>query len=203
MTYVDCLDLHLQELGFVLKSEQSGALELPLRGKDVFCVLPTGFDKSFVVVLLLPLIFDPPLYILHFTIIHYISQTSNTKNCFRITGLQRQDSKPSADNNTRYSPSKSITECIKFTKRVELWTDFWQLDDMFEPPGQNELIVWKTNSRFFFYRLARGVFCALKTLMPRFTDFFTDFEKKTDCSAVYNNIMKKLFFTFFRSLFCW
>ena len=35
-----------QELGFVLKSEQREALELLLRGKDVFCILPTGFDKS-------------------------------------------------------------------------------------------------------------------------------------------------------------
>ena len=26
---------------------------------------------------------------------------------------------------------------------------------------------------------------AHKTLTPRFTDFFTDFEKKTDCFAVY------------------
>ena len=31
-------------------------------------------------------------------------------------------------------------------------------------------------------RLARF---ARKTLTPRFTDFFTDFEKKTDCFAVY------------------
>ena len=39
-----------QELGFVLKSEQRPreALELLLRGKDVFCVLPTGFDKSLI-----------------------------------------------------------------------------------------------------------------------------------------------------------
>ena len=87
-----------------------------------------------------------------FHYIHYISQRSNAKNCFRITGLQRQDSKPSADNNTRYSPSKSITECIKFIKRAELWTDFWQLNDIFEPPGANELIVWKTDSRFFSSR---------------------------------------------------
>ena len=28
--------------------------------------------------------------------------------------------------------------------------------------------------------------CARKTLTPRFTDFFTDFEKKIDCFAVYN-----------------
>ena len=37
-----------QELGFDLKSEQREALELLLRGKDVFCVLPTGFDKSLI-----------------------------------------------------------------------------------------------------------------------------------------------------------
>ena len=40
--------------------------------------------------------------------------------------------------------------------------------------------------RFFFSRLweARAL-RARKTLTPRFTDFFTDFEKKTDCFAVY------------------
>ena len=37
-----------QELGFVLKSEQRGALELLLRGKDVFCAVPTRFDKSLI-----------------------------------------------------------------------------------------------------------------------------------------------------------
>ena len=37
-----------QELGFVLKSEQREALELLLSGKDVFCGLPTGFDKSLI-----------------------------------------------------------------------------------------------------------------------------------------------------------
>ena len=42
MTNVDCLDLLAQELGFVLKLEQRGALELLLRGKDVFSVLPTA-----------------------------------------------------------------------------------------------------------------------------------------------------------------
>ena len=32
----------------ILKSEQREALELLLRGKDVFCVLPTGFGKSLI-----------------------------------------------------------------------------------------------------------------------------------------------------------
>ena len=48
-----------------------------------------------------------------------------------------------------------MTECIKFTKRVELWTDFWLLDESLEPIGRNELIVWKTDSRFFSSRLTR------------------------------------------------
>ena len=42
MTDVGCLDLLEQELGFVLTSEQKEALEMLLRGKDVFCVLPTA-----------------------------------------------------------------------------------------------------------------------------------------------------------------
>ena len=48
LTDVDRLDLLPQELGFVLKSEQREALELLLRGKDVLCVLPTGFGKILV-----------------------------------------------------------------------------------------------------------------------------------------------------------
>ena len=30
-----------------------------------------------------------------------------------------------------------------------------------------------------------------KTLTPRFTDFFTDFEKKTDCFAVYDSLQAR------------
>ena len=30
--------------------------------------------------------------------------------------------------------------------------------------------------------------CGHKSLTPRFTDFFSDFEKKTDCFAVQQNI---------------
>ena len=42
---------------------------------------------------------------------------------------------------------------------------------------------------------ARGLH-ARKTLTPRFTDFFTDFEKKTDCFAVY-------FYVWTEALFVW
>ena len=86
-----------------------------------FGFLPLQEATGFVGVVPLPLIFDPPLYILHFTIYRpYISQRNNTKICFRNYWIQRQDSKASAHNNTCYSPAKSVSECIKFTKRVEL-----------------------------------------------------------------------------------
>ena len=79
-----------------------------------FSLLPLrGAGTDFVGVLPLPLIFDLPLYILHFT-------EKQSWKLLQNFWIQRQGSKPSADNNTRYSPSKSITECIKFTKRVEL-----------------------------------------------------------------------------------
>ena len=47
MTDVDAC-ICSQELGFVLKSEQREALELLLKEKDVFSVLPTGSDKSLI-----------------------------------------------------------------------------------------------------------------------------------------------------------
>ena len=88
----------------VLK-QQPHILQFVTEALGSFGFLPLqGAGTGFVVVLPLPHIFDPPLYTT-FHYIHYISQRSNAKNCFRITGLQRQDSKPSADNNTRYSPS--------------------------------------------------------------------------------------------------
>ena len=41
---------------------------------------------------------------------------------------------------------------------------------------------------------ARRALRARNTLTPRFTDFFTDFEKKkTDCFAVYKSLLKKRF----------
>ena len=42
-------------------------------------------------------------------------------------------------------------------------------------------------------RARKSQFRARKTLTPRFTDFFTDFEKKTDCFAVYTHSLSQLF----------
>ena len=150
---------------------------LPLRGAG------TGF----VVVLPLPLIFDPPLYILHFTIYTTFHREATLKTALELLDYSVKIRSQVQTITRAILPRHR--ECIKFTKRAELWTDFWQLDDIFEPPGRNELIVWKTDSRFFLTSHALracGVRAlrARKTLTPRFIDFFTDFEKKTDCFAV-------------------
>ena len=42
------MDALASDLGFVLKSEQKDAVESPLKGRDVFGVLPTGFGKSLI-----------------------------------------------------------------------------------------------------------------------------------------------------------
>ena len=103
---------------------------------------------------------------------HHIVHGNNAQDCFR------------------YSLAKSITGCIKFTKRTELWLDFWQLDDIFEPPGQNEIIILKTDSRFFFslaspalrIRACEAQALALTLLWPYSKPIL---EKKPDCFAVY------------------
>ena len=42
------LDALARDLGFILKSEQRKAVESLLRGRDVFGVLPTRFEKSLI-----------------------------------------------------------------------------------------------------------------------------------------------------------
>ena len=74
-----------------------------------------------------------PLLLMHFGTSrkHYIHCTQ--KQCSRL--------------DTAFNTRFEATGCIKFTKRVELWIDFWQLDNIFESPGQNNYsIVWKTDS---------------------------------------------------------
>ena len=58
----------------------------------------------------------------------YIAHENNAQDWIQHS---TQDLKPSANINMHYSLAKSITGCIKFTKRGELWIDFWQLDDIF------------------------------------------------------------------------
>ena len=70
--------------------------------------------RGFVGVLPLPLIFELP----EKTTSHL--ETILKTACIGITGYRLpQDSMVRADTNTHYSIAKSITGCIKFTKRVE------------------------------------------------------------------------------------
>ena len=71
---------------------------------------------------------------------------------------------------------------------------FWQLDDIFEPPGRNELIVWKTDSRFFFLpphtsygrvRLARFARVRLLRHALPISLLILREKKDNDCFAVY------------------
>ena len=110
-----------QELGFVLKSEQREALELLLRGKDVFCVLPTGFDKS----------------LIYRMFVHAKSSSSSVQRPTVIV----------------ISPHANmpLVPMNFFLCRV----DYALEENVFEPPGRNELTVWKKDSRFFSSRLTR------------------------------------------------
>ena len=75
---------------------------------------------------------------------------------------------------------------------MDSWSVFGyaSLDDIFEPPGQNELIILKTDSRFFFslaspalrIRACEAQALALTLLWPNSKQIL---EKKTDCFAVY------------------
>ena len=71
---------------------------------------------------------------------------------------------------------------------------FGQLDDIFEPPGRNELIVWKTDSRFFFLpphtpvgrvRLARFARVRLLRHALPISLLILREKKENDCFAVY------------------
>ena len=148
---------------------------LPLRGAG------TGF----VVVLPLPLIFDPPLYILHFTI-HYISQRTNAENCFRITGLQRQE-----QTITRAILPRNQLPSVSNSQRGWSFNQIFDSSTTFLNPlvGTNSL-YWKRKIGFVSLPSHALRACearalrARQTLTARFTDFFTDFEKKADHLAV-------------------
>ena len=136
---------------------------LPLRGAG------TGF----VVVLPLSLIFDPPLYILHFTIYTTFHREATLKTAWELLDY-------SVNNNTRV---------YQIHKEGGVANRFLQLDDIFEPPGRNELIVWKTDSRFF-YSLASHALraCDARALRARkhaLPISLLILRKKIDCFAVY------------------
>ena len=132
---------------------------LPLRGAG------TGF----VVVLPLSLIFDPPLYILHFTIYTTLHREATLKTALELLDY-------SVNNNTRvYQIHNEGGVANRFlTVRRHFWTPWSERTHCMEN-GQS--FSFSLASHALWACEARAL-RARKTLTPRFTDFFTDFEKK-------------------------
>ena len=85
-----------------------------------FGLLPLrGAGTGFVGVLPLPLIFDPPLYILHFTIYTTFHREATLK-----TALELLDYSVKIRSQVQTITRAILTECIKFTKRAEVVNRF-------------------------------------------------------------------------------
>ena len=147
---------------------------LPLRGAG------TGF----VVVLPLPLIFDPPLYILHFTIYTTFHREATLKTALELLDYSVKirsqvqtitrailpwNQSPSVSNSPRGRSCEQIVDSSTTYLNPLVGTNSLY--------GKRTVVFFLTSHalRACGVRAPR----ARKTLTPRFIDFFTDFEKKT------------------------
>jgi len=90
---------------------------------STFSIFEEQAQALLVVVLPLPLSFDPPLNILHFTVYTTFHREATLKTALELLDYSIWDYSVmiwSQVQTTRYSPSKSIIECVKFRKRAEL-----------------------------------------------------------------------------------
>ena len=151
---------------------------LPLRGAG------TGF----VVVLPLPLIFDPPLYILHFTIYTTFHREATLKTALELLDYSVKI-RSQVQKITRVFSLEINHRVYQILKEGRVVNRFLTA---FEPPGQNKLIVWKMDSRFFslashaLWACEARTLHAHKTLTPHFPISLLILKKKTDCFAVYS-----------------
>ena len=139
---------------------------LPLRGAG------TGF----VVVMPLPLIFDPPLYILHFTIYTTFHREATLKIALEL--LDYSGKIPSQMQTiTRAILPRNQSPSVSNSQRGRSCEQIFDSSTTFLNPlvGANSLYGKRTVG---FFSLAKRALRACKTLTPRFTNFFTDFEKK-------------------------
>ena len=113
--------------------------------------------------------------------------TKLIQNGFRITGLERQE-----QTITRAILPRNQLMSVSNSQRGRSCEQIFDSSTTFLNPlvGTNSLYGKRTVG---FFSLASHALPACearalrarKTLTPRFTDFFTDFEKKPDCFAVY------------------
>ena len=113
-----------------------------------FSLLPLrGEDTGFVGVLPLPLIFDPPLYIL-------ISQRSNAKNCFRITGYSVKV-RSQVQTKTRAILPRDQLPSVSNSQRGWSCKQIFDSSTTFLNPLVEQSHCMENESRFLFSRLTR------------------------------------------------
>ena len=112
--------------------------------------------------------------ILHYRPVYYISQRSNSKNCFRITGLQRHDSKASTENNTCILPRNQSPSVSNSQRGQSCEQIFDSLTTFLNPLVRTNSLYGKQTVIFFSLASHAVWVCeahtlhAHKTFMPRF-----------------------------------
>ena len=106
--------------------------------------------------------------------VYYISQRSNSKNCFRITGLQRHDSKASTENNTCILPRNQSPSVSNSQRGQSCEQIFDSLTTFLNPLVRTNSLYGKQTVIFFSLASHAVWVCeahtlhAHKTFMPRF-----------------------------------
>ena len=126
-----------------------------------------------------------------FHYIHYISQRSNAKNCLELLDYSVKI-RSKVQTITRAILPRNQSPSVSNSQRGRSCEQIFDSSPTFLNPlvGTNSLYAKQTVS---FFSLASHALRACEArarrarmpLTPHFTDFFADFEKKTDCFAVY------------------
>ena len=119
-----------------------------------------------------------------FHYIHCISQRSNSKNCFRISGLQRKDLKPSAENNTCILP-RNQSPSVSNSQRGQSCEQIFDSSTTFLNPRVITNSLYGKLTVIFFFLLPHmshgGVrlapFTRIRLLCPTFRFLYWFWEK--------------------------
>ena len=139
--------------------------------------------------------------ILHYIPVDYISQRSNSKNCFRITGLQRHDSKASTENNTCILP-RNQSPSVSNSQRGQSCEQIFDSSTTFLNPLVRTNSLCGKQTVIFFSLASHAVWVceahtlhAHKTFMPRFPISLLILRKKP--TVLQSMKVPTLFFLFF------
>ena len=148
-----------------------------------------GAGTGFVVVLPLPLSFDPPLNILHFTIYTTFHREATLKTALELLDYSVKI-RSQMQTITRAFLPRNQSPSVSNSQRGRSCEQIFDSSTTFFNPWSERTHCMENEQSVFFlsphtpYGRVRLAWDAFKILTPRFTDFFTDFEKKTDCFAV-------------------